>query len=140
MFTEHTKITDEPEDYEVAAGNTATFRCNAVSDPSLPLTIEWLNDGQQIDFEAEPRFVRSSDYSLTITKTTELDSGTYTCVAKTDLDEATAQATLTVQGNYFLLFHLIYVGLSGLRVTCLPRDPRFAGSNPAEVNGFFQDV
>ena len=21
-----------------------------------------------------------------------------------------------------------------------PRDPRFAGSNPAEVNGFFQDV
>ena len=32
------------------------------------------------------------------------------------------------------------VGLSGLRVMCLPRDPRFAGSNPAEVDGFFQDV
>ena len=28
----------------------------------------------------------------------------------------------------------------GLRVTCSLRDPRFAGSNPAEVNGFFQDV
>lgn len=52
-----------------------------------------------IDFDSEPRFVRANDYSLTITKTNELDSGTYTCVAKTDLDEAQAQATLTVQGN-----------------------------------------
>ena len=32
------------------------------------------------------------------------------------------------------------VGLGGLRVTSLPRDPRFAGSNSAEVDGFFQDV
>ena len=32
------------------------------------------------------------------------------------------------------------VSLSGLGVTCLPRDPRFAGSNPAEVDGCFQDV
>ena len=31
------------------------------------------------------------------------------------------------------------VGLGGLGVTCSPRDPRFAGSNPAEVDGFFQD-
>ena len=33
-----------------------------------------------------------------------------------------------------------FVGLGGLEVTCLPRDPRFAGSNPADVDGFFQDV
>ena len=32
------------------------------------------------------------------------------------------------------------VGLGGLGVTCSPRDPRFAGSNPAEVDGPFQDV
>ena len=32
------------------------------------------------------------------------------------------------------------VGLGDLGVTCLPRDPRLAGSNPAEVDGFFQDV
>lgn len=97
IVKEHTRITDGPEDYEVAVGSTATFRCNAVSDASLPLTIEWLNNGELIDFEAEPRFVRSSDYSLTITKTTELDSRIYTCVARTDLDSASAQATLTVQ-------------------------------------------
>ena len=34
----------------------------------------------------------------------------------------------------------INVGLGGLRVTCSPRDPRFAGSNPTEVDGVFQDV
>ena len=32
------------------------------------------------------------------------------------------------------------VGLGGLGVTCSPRDPRFAHSNPAEVDAFFQDV
>ena len=32
------------------------------------------------------------------------------------------------------------VGLGGLGVTCSPRDPRFAGSNPTEVDGFFQNV
>ena len=31
------------------------------------------------------------------------------------------------------------VGLGGLGVTCSPRDSRFAVSNPAEVDGVFQD-
>ncbi|XP_018915521.1 neuroglian isoform X2 [Bemisia tabaci] len=94
---ERTRIIEGPEDYEVAAGNTATFRCNAVTDSSLRLTIDWETDGGPIDFDSEPRFIRSNDYSLTVTKTTELDSRTYTCVARTELDNATAQATLTVQ-------------------------------------------
>ena len=38
------------------------------------------------------------------------------------------------------IFNISSVGLSGLGVTCSPRDPRFAGSNSAEVDGFFQDV
>lgn len=97
VVKEHTEIKDGPEDYEVAAGSTATFRCNAVTDSTLELSIEWLNNGQLIDFDSEPRFVRSNDYSLSITKTNELDSGTYTCVASTELDEARASATLTVQ-------------------------------------------
>ena len=36
-----------------------------------------------------------------------------------------------------ILWQLVLVGLG---ITCSPRDPRFAGSNPAEVDGFFQDV
>lgn len=43
------------------------------------------------------RFIKTTDNSLTITKTTELDSKKYTCVASTRLDEATADATLLVE-------------------------------------------
>ena len=39
-----------------------------------------------------------------------------------------------------LLVNPKIVGLGGLGVTCSPQNPRFAGSNPAEVEGFFQDV
>ncbi|XP_068206070.1 LOW QUALITY PROTEIN: neuroglian-like [Palaemon carinicauda] len=97
IVKKRTEITEKPEDYEVAAGQTATFRCNAVTDSDLELSIEWLTDGKNIDFEQEPRFVQQSDSSLSITKTTELDSGVYTCVASTELDEVTASATLIVQ-------------------------------------------
>ena len=34
----------------------------------------------------------------------------------------------------------IIVGLGRLGVTFSPRDPRFAGLNPTEVDGYFQDV
>ena len=97
VVKEHTRITAGPQDYEVEAGDTATFRCNAVYDSDLDLRILWLKDGALIDFEIEPRFIQSSDQSLTITKTTELDSGTYICRAKTVLDSANATATLIVQ-------------------------------------------
>nr|XP_032528918.1 neuroglian isoform X2 [Danaus plexippus plexippus] len=92
-----TVITDKPEPYEVAAGSSATFRCNANADDSLKLDIIWLNDGQPIDFDNQPRFRITNDYSLLISDTSELDSGEYTCIAKTAIDEARAQATLTVQ-------------------------------------------
>ena len=36
------------------------------------------------------------------------------------------------KGNYLRLT----LGLVGLGVTCSPRDPRFVGSNLAEVDGF----
>ena len=35
---------------------------------------------------------------------------------------------------------MILVGLGGLGITSSPPDTRFAGSNPTEVGGFFQDV
>ena len=56
----------------VEVGDTATIRCN------------WLKDGQRIDFDAEPRFIQANN-SLTITQTTKMDSGSYTCQAKTIL-------------------------------------------------------
>lgn len=97
IFIEHTKITAAPEDYEVVAGSMATFHCTATADRSLHLNIDWLAKEEPINFDAEPRFVKTNDYSMTITKTIELDSGTYTCFARTELDQAMANATLIVQ-------------------------------------------
>lgn len=106
-IVEHTQITDGPEDYEVAAKTQATFRCKANHDKNLNLDIIWLSNGNPIDYEQEPRFVKTSDYSLTITKTNELDSGLYTCRAKTRLDEAEASASLIVQGNLLSTYEFL---------------------------------
>ncbi|CAG7826051.1 unnamed protein product [Allacma fusca] len=97
VVKEHTRIQDRPEDYEVAAENTAIFRCSAVADSTLTLSIDWLRDNTTIDFETEQRYVKLQDNSLTIDKASELDSGVYTCLARTELDNASAEATLVVQ-------------------------------------------
>ena len=34
---------------------------------------------------------------------------------------------------------ILHVGLGGLGVTSSPRDLRFVGSNPAEIDGFFHE-
>ncbi|UYV67407.1 CHL1 [Cordylochernes scorpioides] len=94
-----TKITQPPESFEVAAGKSATFRCNAEADSSLDLTIEWHINGKPVDYDLDPRIRQAADNSLTISKTIELDSGLYICVAKTELDSEQANATLTVQGE-----------------------------------------
>ena len=39
-----------------------------------------------------------------------------------------------------LVLRKVGVGLGGLGVTYSSRDPRFAVSNPAEIDGFFQDL
>ena len=38
------------------------------------------------------------------------------------------------------IFNLYIVGLGGLGVPCSLRDPRFAGSNPTEVDAFFSGL
>ena len=43
------------------------------------------------------RFLQNSDHSLAITRLKEEDSGTYTCMAETDLDFDEAKAILIVQ-------------------------------------------
>jgi len=87
----------------VVAGSVATFHCTATADHSLHLNIDWLANDEFIDFDTQPRFVKTNDYSMTITNTIELDSGTYTCLATTELDQVIANATLIVQvNNYYL--------------------------------------
>jgi neuronal cell adhesion molecule len=103
LFVERTEIITEPEDNVVIAGSVATFHCVATADHSFNLNIDWLINGELIDYDTQTRFVKTNDYSLIITKTIELDSGIYTCLAKTELDQVTANATLIVQvKNHYL--------------------------------------
>jgi len=92
-----TAILQRPESIELPAGRMAMLKCNAESDPTLPQEVIWLYNGKKIDFDSDPRINQNKDNSLTITKTKELDSGNYTCLAKTPLDQDSASATLTVQ-------------------------------------------
>lgn len=79
----------------------ATFHCKAIGDRSLNLTVDWLVDGIPINFDSETRFNRSDNFSLTITEIVESDSKTYTCLAKTELDNVTASAKLIIQVCYY---------------------------------------
>lgn len=92
-----TSILQKPESIELPAGKMAVLRCNAESDPTLAQEVIWLYNGKKIDLDSDPRMIQSRDNSLTITKTKELDSGNYTCLARTSLDQDSAWATLTVQ-------------------------------------------
>lgn len=142
-----TTIRKPPENFEVAADKSATFRCNADYDPSLDITIQWLFNGQPIDFDQDPRMVQSADNSLTITKTIELDSGDYTCVAKTELDQDTAYATLTVQGDIVVFFFsqptylnsdiFLQINLTHLecRVSRATDSMLWSSGNPLEIGG-----
>lgn len=73
----------------------------------MHLNIDWLAKDEPINFDTEPRFVKTNDYSMTITKTIELDSGMYTCLARTELDQATASAMLIVQVKAFIWLNVI---------------------------------
>lgn len=75
----------------------AIFRCGATADSSLYLFIDWLAKDKLIHFDTDSRFVKNNDNSMTITNTIELDSGIYTCVARTVLDNVTSSAMLIVQ-------------------------------------------
>lgn len=88
------------ERLEVTAGSKVTFHCKVIHDKNLDLEVSWLYNGKSIDYDQQPRFVKTSDYSLIIMKTTKMDSGIYTCYAETVLDETIASGGLIVQGNF----------------------------------------
>ena len=61
--------------------------------------------------------------------------GKFTSTDITNIYAISETFLVNIINESFMAFH---VGLGGFGVTCSPRDLRFAGSNPAEVDGFFQ--
>uniref|UniRef100_A0A672RN79 Neurofascin-like n=1 Tax=Sinocyclocheilus grahami TaxID=75366 RepID=A0A672RN79_SINGR len=85
---EPTRIVRAPEHVTQPKGSTVRFHCRVKHDPSLPATVIWLKDDNG-------RFKKDEE-SLTIHNVNPEDGGTYTCTAKTEIDEDSASARLTV--------------------------------------------
>jgi len=97
-----TKIQMAPQDVMVYENSEAKFTCTATTDPEevVNLHIDWLKDGQLLDYAVVQRvFKNDLDNSLTISGTIPLDTGAYTCMASDGLDSDSADAQLLVQGK-----------------------------------------
>ncbi|XP_067244273.1 neurofascin homolog (chicken) a isoform X4 [Chanodichthys erythropterus] len=92
---EPTRIVRAPEHITQPRGSTVRFDCRVKHDPSLTAPVTWLKDDKPLSFNWMGRLKKEDD-SLTIQNVNPEDGGTYTCIAKTEIDEDSASARLTV--------------------------------------------
>ncbi|XP_073476022.1 neuronal cell adhesion molecule isoform X9 [Aquarana catesbeiana] len=88
-----TMIISQPEYKVVQRYGSVSFECKVKHDPTLAAEVLWLKDNS--DLSIDERFIVEKE-RLTIKNITDKDKGTYTCVANTTLDSASASAVLTV--------------------------------------------
>uniref|UniRef100_A0A674D6U6 Neural cell adhesion molecule L1-like protein n=1 Tax=Salmo trutta TaxID=8032 RepID=A0A674D6U6_SALTR len=91
-----TQIVEPPQDLHILSGTTAQLTCQAEYDISLrnEFQIVWSKDGEEIPPFTEQYFL--DDGMLQIINVNQSDKGTYTCTARTNLDQDTASALVTV--------------------------------------------
>ncbi|XP_075052195.1 neurofascin isoform X6 [Mixophyes fleayi] len=90
---EPTRIIKGPEIQTARRGSTVRLDCRVRSDVSLRLIVTWMKDDAQLYISSR---MKKEDDALTIFGVAEKDQGTYTCVAKTELDQDFAKAYLTI--------------------------------------------
>uniref|UniRef100_A0A8C2X801 Neurofascin homolog (chicken) a n=1 Tax=Cyclopterus lumpus TaxID=8103 RepID=A0A8C2X801_CYCLU len=90
---EPTRIVRVPEHRSAVRGSLAHFDCKVKSDPSLPITVAWSKDDKPLSLGWR---LRKDGESLLITNVNEGDEGTYTCTVKSEIDQDSASARLTV--------------------------------------------
>uniref|UniRef100_A0A8C9ZAN2 Neural cell adhesion molecule L1 n=1 Tax=Sander lucioperca TaxID=283035 RepID=A0A8C9ZAN2_SANLU len=90
-----TRIVRAPEHQSVIRGSKAHFDCKVKSDPSLPITVAWTKDDKPLYLGWR---LKKDEESLTIPNVNEGDEGTYTCTVKSEIDQDSASARLTVLG------------------------------------------
>ncbi|KAM3911907.1 neural cell adhesion molecule L1 isoform 2-T2 [Leptodactylus fuscus] len=92
-----TQITSPPENQRVRKGGKATFECVAQFDPRMEKkTLEWKKDGAEIREEDDSDKYFIEENSLSIADVEENDQGTYTCVARSELDMVETTAFLVM--------------------------------------------
>ncbi|XP_038826805.1 neurofascin-like [Salvelinus namaycush] len=90
---EPTRIVRAPEHQSAIRGTMARFDCRVKSDLTLPITVTWLKDDKPLSPGSR---LKKDEDSLSIPNVHEGDEGTYTCTVKTEIDQDTASARLTV--------------------------------------------
>ncbi|XP_035770037.1 neurofascin homolog (chicken) a isoform X12 [Neolamprologus brichardi] len=90
---EPTRIIQAPEHQSATRGSAARFTCRVTSDPSLPVSVTWMKDDKPLYLGWR---LKKDDESLSIPNVNEGDEGTYTCTAKSEIDQLSASARLTV--------------------------------------------
>ncbi|KAJ8259471.1 hypothetical protein GJAV_G00169690 [Gymnothorax javanicus] len=90
---EPTRIVRVPEHLSQNRGNAARFYCKVKHDPTLPITVTWLKDDKPLSLGWR---LKTDAESLIINSIHEGDAGTYTCAVRTELDQDSASARLTV--------------------------------------------
>uniref|UniRef100_A0A6Q2YE98 Neural cell adhesion molecule L1 n=1 Tax=Esox lucius TaxID=8010 RepID=A0A6Q2YE98_ESOLU len=94
---EPTRIVRAPEHQSAIRGTMARFDCRVKSDASLPITVTWLKDDKPLSLGWR---LKKDEDSLSIPSVNEGDEGVYTCTVKTEIDQDTASARLTVLGTH----------------------------------------
>uniref|UniRef100_A0A8C7D7R5 Neurofascin homolog (chicken) a n=1 Tax=Oncorhynchus kisutch TaxID=8019 RepID=A0A8C7D7R5_ONCKI len=92
---EPTRIVRAPEHQSAFRGTMARFDCRVKSDLTLPITVTWLKDDKPLSLGWR---LKKDEDSLSIPNVHEQDEGTYTCTVKSEIDQDTASARLTVLG------------------------------------------
>nr|XP_032828328.1 contactin-2-like isoform X2 [Petromyzon marinus] len=97
---DRTSITLAPSGASVTVGGQVTLQCRAIPDPSLDVAFEWKLHDRSIDTDDKnPHYSRKETVGdLVIRDVQLLHEGTYTCLAQTVVDTASAKADVVVRG------------------------------------------
>ncbi|XP_075052196.1 neurofascin isoform X7 [Mixophyes fleayi] len=127
---EPTRIIKGPEIQTARRGSTVRLDCRVRSDVSLRLIVTWMKDDAQLYISSR---MKKEDDALTIFGVAEKDQGTYTCVAKTELDQDFAKAYLTILDKPDPPMDLELTDLAdrSIRLTWIPGD-----DNNSPITGF----
>uniref|UniRef100_A0A8C2KPW4 Neurofascin n=1 Tax=Cyprinus carpio TaxID=7962 RepID=A0A8C2KPW4_CYPCA len=92
------KIVRAPHNTVVIRGSLARFDCKIKFDSTLDVAVTWLKDKK---FLILGRRMTKDEDSLSIADVYRRDEGVYTCRVKSELEEVTASAKLTVMGTTY---------------------------------------